>query len=422
MTLRNGRAASEQRSRGAHDSGMRPRFRLEDGLEERALFEIAAALEAEATPRAAFPRIVAAVHEALPLRAMVVVPRDERERSLVWSASRRDRAAAEAEVVGAAALAWLVAESEEEALSSALPSSRFAWITLPVVDGDARVLGLLAASTTAVPVSERHVAFVAAVARALSEPMSRAAATPSFFDEVRRDGEGIALRELASLLFDSLDYGATLGHVVRIVGGRVADGCVVLLDGKIGPERIAFAPALDDRAVDAALGGAFDAVRARGATVATAQHDPAALSAARRLGVDTLVACPIVNRGELLGTLAIFARGSTPRFDVGEVEELARRAAVAVENGRAYERALEALAERDRVLATVSHDLKNPLGVILLATSRALEGLCQADGGEVEKRSFETIRRSAHRMRKLVVDLLDVAAIEGRAMTMRPTL
>ncbi|HEY8079208.1 MAG TPA: HAMP domain-containing sensor histidine kinase [Labilithrix sp.] len=415
MTLRNVRSAAEcVPRRAAHESGTRPRFSLEDAAEERAIVAIRAALSSSPTVRAALERIAAAVDDAMPLRALVVVPRDERERSLVWSASRRDRAAAEADVVAAAALAWFLPDSADDALASSAPPSRFAWISLPVVDDDGRVLGLLAVSTTTAPVTERHVAFVAAVARTLAEPMSRAAPSP----HVARADRTVALPELASLLFDNLDYASTLQDVVRVAGSEIADACVVVLDGRNGAERIAFAPTFDDCALDLALRGVAAAALARGETIATAQRDPIALSAARKLGVETIVSCMIVNRGAALGTLTLVAREPTARLDVGDVEQLARRAAVAVENGRAYEAAIDGLADRDRVLSTVSHDLRNPLGVILLATSRALEEIDDADSAG--RRQMETIRRSALRMRKLVADLLDAAAIDGGAMSMRP--
>ncbi len=68
----------------------------------------------------------------------------------------------------------------------------------------------------------------------------------------------------------------------------------------------------------------------------------------------------------------------------------------------------EALRQRDELLAIVSHDLRNPLGAIDLATS-LLEGRC--DPGA--HRQIEIIRRATRRMESMIRDLLDMASIHA---------
>jgi signal transduction histidine kinase len=70
-------------------------------------------------------------------------------------------------------------------------------------------------------------------------------------------------------------------------------------------------------------------------------------------------------------------------------------------------RAEQAIRARDDVLAMVSHDLKNPLGVVILGVS-ALE-LGHGD----PKRVTATIRRAAMRMQALIEELLDAQKIEA---------
>jgi two-component system, sensor histidine kinase and response regulator len=64
---------------------------------------------------------------------------------------------------------------------------------------------------------------------------------------------------------------------------------------------------------------------------------------------------------------------------------------------------------RDDVLATVSHDLKNPLGTIFTSSTLLLE----VDmAPEAVRRQLEIIRRTAERMDRLIGDLLDVSRLE----------
>lgn len=85
---------------------------------------------------------------------------------------------------------------------------------------------------------------------------------------------------------------------------------------------------------------------------------------------------------------------------------------------RAKENALRrAVRVRDEVVAVVSHDLRNPLGVVMGAADILLD----LPLGEAERRGqADIIRRSAERMRRLVDDLLDVARIEAGGLVVRP--
>ncbi len=70
----------------------------------------------------------------------------------------------------------------------------------------------------------------------------------------------------------------------------------------------------------------------------------------------------------------------------------------------------DAVRARDRLLASVSHELKNPLHTILLGTEVLLT---QPRADEQAHRQLLGMRRATSRMGALVRDLLDVAAIEA---------
>jgi PAS domain S-box-containing protein len=78
-----------------------------------------------------------------------------------------------------------------------------------------------------------------------------------------------------------------------------------------------------------------------------------------------------------------------------------------------------AVAQREEVVSIVSHDLRNPLGVVLAASDLLLD--IPLDEHE-RRRQTEIIQRSAHRMQSLIEDLLDVARIEAGAFVVRPSL
>ena len=93
--------------------------------------------------------------------------------------------------------------------------------------------------------------------------------------------------------------------------------------------------------------------------------------------------------------------------------------ALASENAALYERAQRAVRAREQVLAIVSHDLRNPLSTILLATQVLAKASEPTGQGEAQARSIARIQRSAERMLRLIDDLLDFASIEAGRLAIR---
>jgi PAS domain S-box-containing protein len=143
----------------------------------------------------------------------------------------------------------------------------------------------------------------------------------------------------------------------------------------------------------------------------------------RALGLSTLITVPLRAHGRVLGAL-VLARGagSAPytTADVVLAQALALRAASALDNARLYDQARRAVRARDDVLGVVSHDLRNPLGVITMCTTSLLAAGFADEARDRE--TMETIQRSAHWAQRLIQDLLDVSAIEagGLSLTRRP--
>ncbi len=135
----------------------------------------------------------------------------------------------------------------------------------------------------------------------------------------------------------------------------------------------------------------------------------------------SMVAVPLRVGDRSLGVLALYWAESDRRYtseDLVLVEELARRAALAVENARLFHEAQHATRARDEMLGVVAHDLRNPLNTIVMGASTMLELL--PDKPPLLRNHAQIVRRAADRMNRLIQDLLDVRRIESGRLAIDP--
>jgi signal transduction histidine kinase len=128
---------------------------------------------------------------------------------------------------------------------------------------------------------------------------------------------------------------------------------------------------------------------------------------------------PIIRNGQNVANLFLAREPNQPPFsaqDARAADLLAGYVAVAIENATLYDRAVAARRAREDLLATVSHDLKNPLNAIKLST-RSLAARVES---EKAKQSVTRIDRAADRMSGLIGDLLDAAKIEAGVLRAAP--
>ncbi len=129
----------------------------------------------------------------------------------------------------------------------------------------------------------------------------------------------------------------------------------------------------------------------------------------------------VLHRGAPVGELELVRDAGERRFGPDD-ERLAglfaASAGVAIENARLYREAQAATRAREDVLATVSHDLRNPLGALQITTQllRGQVGSADPAAGLVAR-----IERLNRRMAELVRDLLDAAQIEAGRLESRLT-
>jgi signal transduction histidine kinase len=216
--------------------------------------------------------------------------------------------------------------------------------------------------------------------------------------------------------------GATLVFTVDDATRRLAPAAAAGPDGELVEAWRTFADARRPRLGEGLIGAVGATAAARVAVAGEVETgDPDGI---RALGLDWLVAVPILAGGRMQGVLATAGRADRP-MDGGLrrlAEAVADRAGPALQNAQLWsdlqERmAREQIAQRikDDFLSIVSHELRTPLTSIQ-GYSQLLEGRLRGelDGESKEMAHLRVIRSQVGRMRRLVDDLLDVSRIDRR--------
>jgi signal transduction histidine kinase len=122
---------------------------------------------------------------------------------------------------------------------------------------------------------------------------------------------------------------------------------------------------------------------------------------------------PFLVHGEAVGTVWIVSQNTERAFDLEDarlVSKLTRFASAAWDLWRQGDAAARNRARKDEFLATLGHELRNPLSA--LTTAAAVLKLWAGQDDYVQ-RTVATIGRQCHHISRLVDDLLDVARIES---------
>ena len=137
------------------------------------------------------------------------------------------------------------------------------------------------------------------------------------------------------------------------------------------------------------------------------------------LPTNGLVVPLIARSGEPFGYLQLDGRpeGDFDEDDETILAQLAHMAAVAVQNAQLYEELRIANHRKNEFLATLAHELRNPLAPIRY--SLELMQLSE-DEPEVQQESRTIIARQVAQMVRLIDDLLDVSRISRGKIELRP--
>jgi signal transduction histidine kinase len=151
------------------------------------------------------------------------------------------------------------------------------------------------------------------------------------------------------------------------------------------------------------------------ATLREIGAEPERVSLLVSLGCNSYIGVPLNTRGRLLGSISFFtdADRTFAADDVAMAEDLAQRAATAIDNARLYDEAQRAVRARDDMLAIVTHDLRTPLSAIVTAAAMQMRIAPDDEAGRRVRNHAEAIQRSAEHMARLIRDLTDIGQIHA---------
>jgi len=264
--------------------------------------------------------------------------------------------------------------------------------------------------------------------RALREDAERAAAA-----EKRARGDAELLYQLTSAVngLDEIDavHDLALDTVMR---GSRCDRAAILMFDQEGVMRFVASRGLSETYRSAVEGHSpwrRDAQDAVPIAVDDTESDPAwepYRPVFRAEGIRSLAFVPLLHQRKLLGKFMLY-RNEPCAFEARELQ-LASTAAAHVaqaferhrskqELARAYReehearmQADEAIRAREEILSVVSHDLRGPLGTVMLGATSLLE---LGDRSVRTRMIAERIHRQAERMARLIEDLVDFAGIQA---------
>ena len=240
-----------------------------------------------------------------------------------------------------------------------------------------------------------------------------------------------------------VDIQPTFQRLARLAVPTFADWCVVDLlrdDGTL--ERVAVAHDDQEKAKLAEIlhrrmppdpdmpHGIWNVLRTGRAEVIGDMRDnilnnsawaPDRLAALRNLGLRSYLGVPLVIQGKSLGVITFISAESGRIYgeqDLALAGDLARRAATAMENASLYQALQRSDRAKDVFLATLAHELRNPLAPIsnMLYLMRMRQVPLE---GDMARQPLDLIERQVGQLSRLVNDLLDVSRINTGKIELR---
>jgi len=259
-------------------------------------------------------------------------------------------------------------------------------------------------------------------------------------DKLHRASSEMATRRAAFLaqtatVFDAaLEPEATLINLARLAVPALSDCAVVDLvpeDGHVrrievldvDPTRRETAQTMRRETPDLRADSAFSRAIRTGqpALVPEVPHrteegtDPEHVRLMKVLECQSLLLIPLVARGQTLGLLSLGSRDRARQYDAADLalaQELAGRAAIALDNARLYRESQNASRTKDEFLAMVSHELRTPINAVLGWAAMLRDHRLEATRAEY---ACDAIERSARAQAQMLEQLLDVSrAISGK--------
>jgi PAS domain S-box-containing protein len=246
------------------------------------------------------------------------------------------------------------------------------------------------------------------------------------------------LAEASRILAASLDYETTLNNLAHLVVPALADWCFIDIfdeDGQVNRVAAAHADPLQAHLAEALrrypsrpTSESPSAMALRGnSPVLVAEvtpellniiaYNPEHLDLLKRIKACSGIVAPLIAHHRTLGLLVILStipeRCYTPS-DLATFEELARRAASAVDNAKLFRQSQHAVQSRDEFLSIASHELRTPI-TSLQGYAELMLRRADRDGSLAprDKHAIRIIYEQSLQLRKLINLLLDVSRLRS---------
>jgi len=316
------------------------------------------------------------------------------------------------------------------------PDVPFVFVTGALSDD--RAVETLRKGATDFVLKHRVERLVPAVRRALDEARERR-------QRQRVERSLKLLLDASAVLASSLDIRATLANIAKLAIVELCDWCIVDLHPDVAneDERVTVA-GRDQRLVELTRefrrNYPLDTSQLFGPSRVTAtanpelhrtitdellvarSHDPQHLEQLRKLGLRSSMVVPMRTGRRALGAISFMLTRENRHYDAHDLEtaqDLADRAAVALDNALLHSQLRVALQEREELMRVVSHDLRTPLGYIAMSSS-LLRTTLPAELTRAAQWA-DGIARSAGEMQRLISDLLDMAKLESGTLVLDRT-
>ena len=279
------------------------------------------------------------------------------------------------------------------------------------------------------------------VAAALGNLGSSALTTAALYEfewQTRRNVEMAERRarflaSAAAALASSLDYETMLRTVANLAVPEIADWCTVDIaaaDGTlqrvavahVDPAKVQLATQLRERYPEtpASPYGVHQVIRTNEpimmshipeSLIEASARDAEHLAILRALHLRSYMCVPLAVHGRAIGAMTFVSSDSGREYNENDLQlavDVASRAALALENARAYAEARRANQLKDDFLATLSHELRTPLNAILGYVRMLRAGAVPPDR---QPRALEIVERNATALNAMVEDVLDVSRV-----------
>jgi signal transduction histidine kinase/DNA-binding response OmpR family regulator len=251
------------------------------------------------------------------------------------------------------------------------------------------------------------------------------------------------LADASAALAQSLDYRETARALARQVVPFLGELCALTIAGDHGADdwhtELAWFERPGEPILQSSVAGEppvpalrtlFREVLASGESQFVSNLDPTEFDGATAVPRDgrggeprfqpsSVIASPLQARGRTLGVIAVAVQAGDRELSTADwvlANDLASRAAMALDNARLYRDVQENNRRKNEFLAMLAHELRNPLAPIRNAVecSRMLESQSSD-----QQWANEVIARQVEHLARLVDDLLDISRISGGKIHLR---